>query len=99
MCDHNTATVMVSVRTSSDSDEWKLVPIDSCLAPIIDALQKGGIVTSRCCCGHGKTDGFILLEDRLITITQKTDKKSAKAEYLTRFEEIGRRWDRLRKHI
>lgn len=37
--------------------------IDSCIAPIVDALNKGGIATTGSCCGHGKNHGDILLAD------------------------------------
>lgn len=37
--------------------------IDFCIAPIVDALNKGGIATTGSCCGHGKSHGDILLAD------------------------------------
>lgn len=37
------------------------VPVDRCLAPIVRALNDGGVQTAMCCCGHGEHDGFILL--------------------------------------
>jgi len=37
--------------------------IDSCIAPIVKALQEGGIDMRSSCCGHGKGDGKILLQD------------------------------------
>jgi len=42
---------------------WKYKTIDKCIAPIIKALNDGGIYTDGCCCGHGKYDGSILLHD------------------------------------
>lgn len=46
---------------------WK---IDACIAPIVEALNKGGIDTIQSCCGHGKGDGRIDLADgRLLMIT------------------------------
>ncbi len=41
----------------------KKVGIDSCIAPIIKALNDGGITTIACCCGHGKRPGSIILGD------------------------------------
>jgi len=38
------------------------VDIDKCIAPIIKALNEGGILTKSSCCGHGG-DGYILLQD------------------------------------
>lgn len=41
----------------------KLVGIDECIASIVKALEKGGVMMRASCCGHGKTDGKILLQD------------------------------------
>jgi hypothetical protein len=32
-------------------------------ADTVNALNKGGILTRSCCCGHGKAEGSILLQD------------------------------------
>lgn len=37
--------------------------IDACIADIVKALNSGGVVTIGSCCGHGKSDGSILLMD------------------------------------
>ena len=48
----------------------KIVGIDACIAPIIAALNNAGIVTTGCCCGHGKNAGYISLADgRMLEIT------------------------------
>jgi hypothetical protein len=45
--------------------------VDSCIAPIVEALNKAGIYTAGCCCGHGETEGNIILHDgRTLVITQ-----------------------------
>jgi len=41
----------------------KVAAIDHCIAPIVKALQQAGIYTRGCCCGHGKREGSILLQD------------------------------------
>ena len=41
----------------------KICLIDSCIASIVEALEKGGVLMSGSCCGHGKRDGSILLQD------------------------------------
>lgn len=52
---------------------WDDKPIDRCLAPLIQALNDAGIHTANCCCGHGKTDGSILLHDgRILIIREDT---------------------------
>jgi hypothetical protein len=37
--------------------------IDKCIHQIVAALNAGGVATAACCCGHGKQDGSIVLED------------------------------------
>ena len=37
--------------------------IDSCIAPIVAALQMAGINMRGSCCGHGKQPGENMLED------------------------------------
>ena len=49
---------------------WALKPIDSCIAPIVKALNDAGIYTSGCCCGHEKADGNIILHDGRVLIIQ-----------------------------
>lgn len=41
----------------------KVVGIDSCIAPIVKALNDAGVTTVACCCGHGKAPGSIILAD------------------------------------
>ncbi len=40
-----------------------LVPIDRCLAPLIEALNAAGFKTANCCCGHGKGPPSIVFHD------------------------------------
>ena len=67
MCEHNIKTV-VRVKIPSDlshtgKEYWKDAKIDSCIAPIVKALQEGGIDMRGSCCGHGKQSPEILLQD------------------------------------
>ncbi len=68
------SSVEVEVMVPSDlshTDEARLTvkKIDSCIAPIVRALQQAGINMRGSCCGHDKGPGEIVLEDgRLITI-------------------------------
>jgi hypothetical protein len=39
------------------------VDVDSCIAPIVSALNRAAIRTTSSCCGHGKDAGHILLDD------------------------------------
>lgn len=58
--------VLVPAYLSSDGrKQWKAksAAVDECIAPIVKALNVGGIATLDSCCGHGQRDGEILLED------------------------------------
>ncbi len=74
--------VKIPADLSCDGKERrKYVKIDACIAPIVKALQRGGIDMRDSCCGHGKYfRGRIDLQDgRVLWIqNQKKDKpKSA----------------------
>ena len=75
----------VKVRVRIDADlscsgraKWKMKPIDRCIAPLVEALQKGGINMRGSCCGHGRGDGDIELSDGRILII-----KNNAMEYLS----------------
>jgi hypothetical protein len=67
MCRHDQKTnirVNVPAEMSHDgSPYWTEKPIDACIAGIVSALNDAGILTASCCCGHGKRQGSILLQD------------------------------------
>lgn len=67
MCKWGTTT-LVRVKIPADlscdgKEKWKDCGIDSCIAPIVAALQAAGIDMRGSCCGHGKREGEIELED------------------------------------
>jgi hypothetical protein len=41
----------------------RVIDVDACLAPIVAALNAGGVRTLASCCGHGVRPGVIALED------------------------------------
>ena len=66
-CDGCVSTRIVTVRIPADlhhSGEvrYERKAIDSCVAPIVEALQLYGIHMRGSCCGHGKRDGEIILD-------------------------------------
>ncbi len=67
MCLHGETekvTVRIAADLSSDGHEkLKRAEIDRCIAPIVRALQEGGIDMRGSCCGHGKAPGKIELQD------------------------------------
>jgi len=72
-------TLPVRVRIPADLSctgkaKWKRARIDTCIAPIVRALQKAGIDMRGSCCGHGG-DGNIHLEDGRILIIRREASK------------------------
>lgn len=67
MCKWETETLMevtIPAHLSHTGKARRAVKgIDACLAPLVKALNEGGITTASSCCGHGKEDGVILLAD------------------------------------
>ena len=49
--------------SSTGKVKWKRASIDSCIAPIVEALQKAGIDMRGSCCGHDECEGVIHLQD------------------------------------
>lgn len=47
-----------------------VVPVDSCLAELIQMLNDKGVHTLSCCCGHGKSEGDILIDPDSFEITE-----------------------------
>ena len=41
----------------------KICPIDSCIVSIVEALEDHNILMTASCCGHGKMNGRISLQD------------------------------------
>jgi hypothetical protein len=67
MCKWGTV-VPVRVRiapklSSTGKEKWKVMGIDARIAPIVKALQRGGIDMLSSCCGHDKGPGEIILRD------------------------------------
>jgi hypothetical protein len=49
--------------SSTGREKWRYMGIDSCIADIVQGLQRAGIDMEASCCGHGKEDGYIVLAD------------------------------------
>lgn len=63
--------------SSSGVSCWEEVKIDACIAPIVKALQNAGIDMRGSCCGHGKGNGDIHLQDgrALIILNERAAKE------------------------
>lgn len=67
--------VLVRVKIPADLScsgkaKWKKVGIDSCIAPLVRALQRAGIDMRDACCGHRKRNGRISLQDGRVLIIE-----------------------------
>lgn len=63
MCDHSPNREAAMVVTHRKADGTPRVWCDPCIAPIIRALNDGGLPTAASCCGHGNRVGRISLAD------------------------------------
>ena len=83
MCSYGD-TVHVRVRIPAGVSHkghayWKYAQIDRCIAPLVEALQMGGIDMLSSCCGHGKDNGYIALSDgRVLVIRTEAEMKNLK---------------------
>ena len=63
--------------------------IDHCIHHIVAALNAGNIRTTASCCGHGRMNGNIILEDgRVLIIYQKTPKNMEEWGELVRPQDV-----------
>ena len=67
MCTHGDCVILPVTIDASLSFEGVAVvkdkPIDHCISDIVAALEAGGVLMLGSCCGHGKSEGEILLVD------------------------------------
>ena len=64
--------------------------IDRCIKDLVLMLNKMGVVTTNSCCGHGRTDGWILTTDYLLIISKERGSE-AHGRYFGQFSDIGER--------
>ena len=81
MCNfNNTTTVKLWIQKDLSCDgiaRWKDKQIDSCIAFLVKALSDAGIKMRSSCCGHGKGEGEITLQDgRMLLILSPDDAAS-----------------------
>lgn len=75
MCKHgdtvNVELLTVARCSHTGRDFRRVWPVDRCIAKIVESLDRGGVRMLGSCCGHGKGDGQILLEDGRILRIEK----------------------------
>lgn len=78
MCEHGNEIFLIVPIPANLSHtgkfRWETKAIDSCIATIVDALNKAGIYTAGCCCGHGRIDGNIILHDGRVLIIRTNNR-------------------------
>lgn len=67
MCKHGDTIpilVLIPARLSHTGKRgWRIKPIDRCIAPLITRLNRIGLFTAGCCCGHGNEPGSVIFHD------------------------------------
>ena len=75
MCKWGTTTpVLVTIPANLSHNEMEKLAyreIDSCISDIVKALQLNNIKMRSSCCGHGKSDGEIILNDGRILVIKR----------------------------
>lgn len=62
MCDWGT-TDHVRLHRPRPVSGRLVVPVDRCIAPLVQMLNDYGVRTLGSCCGHGKAPGWVSYED------------------------------------
>lgn len=64
---------------------------DPCIAPLVTALNAGGLPTVASCCGHGRQRGMISLADgrELLVVAAGREHRNQLAEAFIRGLEVG----------
>ena len=74
------------------------VPVDSCIARFVQALNDAGIVTATSCCGHGARDASFLThsegEYRLVIIV---DAATSRERFRDEFQAGHSQWEEEHK--
>lgn len=60
--------------------------IDSCIAPLVEALNGAGIYTASCCCGHGRELGHIWLHDERVLLIMPSPATKDAVSAMTHYE-------------
>ncbi|MEE9198152.1 MAG: hypothetical protein V3U45_08395 [bacterium] len=61
MCAHGD-TVLVRLAFPNRHSWREEVPVDRCIAPVVQRLNDAGVRTLNSCCGHGRAPGSIFYE-------------------------------------
>ena len=74
--DFKIVEVTIPADLSPNGKEFKkLMPIDKCIADLVQALEDANIKMRGSCCGHGEREGDIDLQDGRILIIKHNGEK------------------------
>ncbi|MCU7934160.1 MAG: hypothetical protein KZQ99_04675 [Candidatus Thiodiazotropha sp. (ex Dulcina madagascariensis)] len=76
MCDWGIQATQVKLAKPK-ADGRTHAPVDPCIADIVQALNDAGLHTMASCCGHGKVNGRISLEDGRDLVLMNFDEAQA----------------------
>lgn len=81
MCEWNDTVDLWVYINAFDSHtgkaRWDFKPVDRCISDLVHALNQSGTTLTRgSCCGHGKEDGKIILQDGRELIIKKPTKET-----------------------
>ena len=72
MCSHGTYTEVLCWQpphlTHDGIERLGPIKVDSCIAPIVAALNLAGVRTTQSCCGHGKPGRIDLADGRVLIV-------------------------------
>lgn len=85
MCKHGDTVPVVVTIPSDLSHTGKMYKrkmlIDRCIAPLVGALERGGILMRGSCCGHGKAEGYISLGDGRYLLIFETREEAVRRRF------------------
>lgn len=82
MCNHENRERTMTV-VARDHEGTATIWCDPCIAPVIRALNNGGIETIASCCGHGENDGWVLRADNMLMLLRQVPEGMTPAEFMT----------------
>lgn len=64
MCKWGTDKLIYCIRRNHPdySDGWHPIHVDACIADYVQEMNRRGIITLNCCCGHGKDVGYVIID-------------------------------------
>lgn len=64
MCQWGTTVTIYVIRRNNPDipDGWHPKGVDACIADYVQRMNEQGIVTTGCCCGHGKSPAWVTVD-------------------------------------